>query len=231
MPLRPLLLAASALAAAPAGAETFGLSLAGIPLGTVTLDAARSGDDYAAAMRVTPNGLIAAMTSYSFDGRSNGKIDADGDLAPLRFVARSSSPRADRRTEIEWEGEVPVHVSVVPPRASAPDPSGVVGALDPVSAGLALLGESDPEAICDAEIEVFDGSRRSRLKVSEPAAGDGGLTCAGVYARIEGEAHSLSSQREYPFTLTFLPAGDGTVRLERIETQTRFGPAVVSRRG
>jgi hypothetical protein len=237
MPLRHTLqasLTAVALAVAvPAGAETatYALSLAGIPLGEVTLASERSGSDYAAAMSVTPNGLVAAMTSYSFDGRSSGEIDGEGRLAPLRFTARSSSPRADRRTEIEWRGDVPVRVSVVPPRSSAPDPASVVGALDPVSAGFALLRENDPDDICDADIEVFDGSRRSRLSVAEPVAGERGLTCSGVYARLEGEAHSLSSQREYPFTLTFVPDGQGQVRLERIETRTRFGLALVSRRG
>ncbi len=69
MPLRQTLrasLTALAIAAAtPAAAETatYALSLAGIPLGAVTLASERSGDGYAAAMSVTPNGLVAAMTS------------------------------------------------------------------------------------------------------------------------------------------------------------------------
>lgn len=237
MPLRRTLRAGLAalplLAAAPAWAETltYDLSLAGIPLGAVTLAAEQSGADYAAASKIIPNGLVAAVTSYSFDGRATGKVDAEGDVMPRSFAATSSSPRAKRRTEIEWEGEVPVHVSVDPPRSSAPDPETVVGALDPVSAGFALLRDNDADKICDTSVEVFDGSRRSRLSLSEPVARERGFTCSGVYARVEGEAHSLSSQSEYPFTLTFAPTGEGQVRLERIETRTRFGLAVVSRRG
>ena len=101
----------------------------------------------------------------------------------------------------------------------------------PVSAGFALLRDNSPDAICNTTIDVFDGSRRSRLSVGKPVAAGDGYSCAGTYARLEGEAHSLSSQSEYPFTLTFAPAGVGQVRIERIETRTRFGPAVISRRG
>ncbi len=124
-----------------------------------------------------------------------------------------------------------MRVSVQPPRKHAPDPARVVGALDPVSAGFALLRDNAPENICDVSVDVFDGSRRSRLTVGKPVAAQGGFVCEGTYARLEGEAHSLSSQSEYPFTLTFAPTGDGQVRIERIETRTRFGPAVISRRG
>lgn len=228
------LLALGLLAAGAAtGAETrvYDITVAGLPLGAVTLAAEQTGDSYVAQSRITPNGLVAAFTSYSFDGRASGRI-VDGKVEPKRFVADSSSPRAKRRTEVEWNGPRPVKVSVVPPRKFQPDPERVYGALDPVSAGFALLRDKAPGEVCNAEVEVFDGSRRSKLTVGKPAAVEGGLVCRGTYARIEGEAHSISeTQASYPFTLTFVPAAGGQVTLDRIETQTRFGTAVISRRG
>jgi hypothetical protein len=226
------LVAAAAAAPARTDATTYNLTLSGIPLGTVTLEAEQSGDTYVAVSRITPNGFVSAVTGYSFDGRARGSIDASGKVTPRLFEADSTSPRAKRRTEIEWRGDTPVRVSVVPPRNYAPDPDRIVGALDPVSAGFALLRDNAAGAICDTSIDVFDGSRRSRLSLGKPVAGAGGaVTCAGVYAKLEGESHSFSPQAEYPFTVTFAPGGDGRMRLERIETETRFGNAVVSRRG
>lgn len=224
---------AMALAAAPAAArsQVFDLTLAGIPLGTVTLEADEAGGAYRAGSRIAPSGLVGAFTDYSFNGTAEGSVDAAGRVTPLRFAADSTSPRASRRTEIEWSGGAPVRVSVEPPRRSSVDPSRVAGALDPVSAGFALLRDNNADKICDTGIDVFDGSRRSRLELGKPVATEGALVCSGSYARVEGEAHSLSSQREYPFTLTFVPNGGGKMRLERIETRTRFGLAVVSRRG
>lgn len=236
MSLRAFLLAAmlASVASAPARAEsdTFVFSLAGIPLGTVTLVAELGDGTYRGGSRISPNGLVGAFADYAFVGRAEGAIDAAGRLSPLRFNADSTSPRATRRTEIEWEDGTPVRVSVEPPRRSAPDPKTAAGALDPVSAGVALLRDNTLDKICDTGVQIFDGSRRSRLAVDKPVAGtEGRVVCTGLYARIEGEAHSLSNQETYPFTLTFAPKGDGIFELERIETRTRFGPAVIARRG
>ncbi len=241
MPLRPTLSASLAacfgaacvvvVATAAPALTVFDLTLAGLPLGTVTLDAEQSGAEYAAVSRITPNGVVNLVAGYAFDGRATGRIDAEGRISPLTFEADSTSPRASRRTEIEWRDGAPVRVSVEPPRQYAADPARVAGALDPVSAGFALLRDNAPSEICDTTIDVFDGSRRSRLSLGKPVAAGAGVTCTGLYARLEGEAHSLSSQTEYPFTLTFTPTAAGQVQLQRIETRTRFGLAVVDRRG
>ncbi|MBP7243341.1 DUF3108 domain-containing protein [Amaricoccus sp.] len=241
MPLRPLRLAAAAAAflaagaatpAGVAGAQVYDLAISGIPIGTVTLRGEQSGKDYRATGKITPTALISALTSYSFDGVASGVVDGGGKVQPVRFSADSTSPRAARRTEIEWSGATPVKVSVVPPRKHAPDPNGVVGALDPVSASFALLRDAPVERICATSIDVFDGSRRSRLTLGEPVAtGDGRFSCAGIYAQLEGEKQSFATEAEYPFTLIFGPGAGEMLQLERIETRTRFGPAVVTRRG
>ena len=131
---------------------------------------------------------------------------------------------------MDWKDGVPVSVSVIPPRKTAPDPALQGGTLDPVSAGLALLGDAAADEVCDASVDVFDGSRRSRLSLGAPVVKDGAVTCKGAYSRIEGEAHSMSDQREYPFEVTFREGGDGLARLERVETRTQFGKAVLERR-
>ncbi len=70
----------------------------------------------------------------------------------------------------------------------------------------------------------------SRLRLDPPVADGDSLTCAGNYARIEGEAHTLSSQREFPFSWSSASTPNGDGRLERIETATNFGRAVLERR-
>jgi hypothetical protein len=235
-PIRAALFAVAGMATVAAAqdhsdSKVYDLTIAGIPLGTVTLDAEQTGREYTATSKISPNGLLNMVTGYAYDGRAVGRVDASGKVSPQAFEADSTSPRATRRTEIEWRDGAPIRVSVEPPRKQAPDPDHVLGALDPVSAGFALLRDSEPGDICNKVIEVFDGSRRSRLSLAKPKEADAGYLCNGSYARLEGEAHSLSDQKEYPFQLLFTPNGDGKVQLERIETQTRFGLAVVSRRG
>jgi hypothetical protein len=221
-------LAAPALAAAEQA--SFSFSVAGIKVGALTMASEQSGAAYTATSRIDTAGL-AGMFDFFFDGQATGRVADGGTVVPASYVATSRSPRALRQTKIGWERGVPVSVSVEPPRSSAPEPSEQGGTLDPVSAGFRLFRSAPAEAICDTSVDVFDGSRRSRLRLAQPAADGEALVCAGTFARIEGEAHSMADLREFPFRLVFVPNGDGLYRLERIEAPTNFGRAVLSRQG
>lgn len=215
---------------ASAEQASFSFSVAGIKVGQMTMVSEQEGGRYTATSRIDTAGL-AGMFDFFFDGSASGIVEG-GRVVPSKYVATSKSTRALRKTDIGWRGGVPVSVSVVPPRESAPEPAKQGGTLDPVSAGFRLFRTAGADAICDARVDVFDGSRRSRLSIAKPKPGaDGLLVCDGTFARIEGEAHSMADLREFPFALVFGPAGDGLYQLERIEAPTNFGNAVLTRRG
>jgi hypothetical protein len=236
MPKFPKLAAAAiglALAATlPAAAEqaTFDFSVAGIRVGSLTMESDQSGDRYTAMSRIDTAG-IAGLIDFFYDGTASGTVSDAGNVVPSRFRATSKSPRALRETAIDWQGGTPVTVSVEPPRSSAPDPATQGGTLDPVSAGFRLLRAMPAAEICSTTIDVFDGSRRSRLKLASPTENADGIVCQGTFARIEGEAHNMIRGNEFPFRLVFAKAGSGLATLERIEAPTSFGQAVISRRG
>lgn len=236
MPVRSLRLIVLGLAlvagapAVPAGPTAYDFYIRGLRVGALTLGAEQNGTSYTATGRIDPTGFIALFADYFFDGTATGRIGAEGRVVPVRYDAVSKSPRRLRHTEIEWRDGRPVHVSVEPPRSSAPDPAAQVGALDPVSAGFRLLRDAPAEEICATTVDVFDGSRRSRLRLSAPTARGGELVCAGVFSRVEGEAHSAGQLDEFPFSMVFRENGAGLAQLERIEAPTKYGRAVISRR-
>jgi hypothetical protein len=217
--------------ALPARAEQalFDFSVAGIRVGSLTMQSEQSGASYAAKSRIDTAG-IAGLLDFFYDGSATGTL-ARGKVVPARFQATSRSPRALRETRIDWKGGTPVAVSVEPPRSTAPDPAAQGGTLDPVSAGFRLLRPVPPADLCSTTIDVFDGSRRSRLKLAAPSEGADGIVCQGTFARIEGESHNLIRGNEFPFRLVFARNGSGLATLERIEAPTSFGQAVISRRG
>lgn len=234
-PPRPTLALALALALAvalPARAEqaTFDGSVSGIPVGTLIMEADATGGRYDARSRIDTAGVVGLFLEYFFDGRSTGTVDGGGTVVPSRFDATSKSPRALRSSAIEWKGGVPVKVSVEPPRSSAPDPAKQGGTLDPVSAGFRLLRTMPASDVCNATVRIFDGSRLSQLELAKPVAKGDTLTCAGQFARIEGEAQTLTSLRKFPFSITFRKVGTDAV-LQRIEAPTNYGKVVLTRRG
>jgi hypothetical protein len=209
----------------------FDFRVTGIKAGELVMGAEASGDSYSAAARIDTAGLVGAFTDFFFDGTSAGTFSGNGSVIPSRYSSTSKSPRALRETRIDFRGGTPVAVSVEPPRGSAPDPANQAGTLDPVSAGFAILRDAPVGPICNTSVDVFDGSRRSRIRLGAPQpAGNGDLVCAGRFTRLEGEAHSLSSDQDYGFKIVFRENGHGLARLQRIETSTNFGPAVLERR-
>lgn len=232
---RPILALALGLAlglALPARAEqaTFDGSVAGIRVGALVMEATENGGRYDARTRIDTAGVLGFFLEYFFDGRSTGAIDASGRVVPSRYEAQSRSPRALRSSVIEWKNGTPVKVSVEPPRRSAPDPAKQGGTLDPVAGGFRLLRTMPVAEVCNATIRIFDGSRLSQIELAKPVAAGETLTCAGNFARIEGEAQTLTSLRRFPFSLTFRKVGGDAV-LQRIEAPTNYGNVVLNRRG
>ena len=234
---RPAFLSALAVAlalAAPAARAAsehavFDLSVSGIRIGQVSLTTETTAGGYRAASRIETAGLVGLVADYFFDGTATGRLRGKA-AVPELYEARSRSPRADRATTVTWKDGTPVSVSVMPPRASAPDPAQQAGTFDPITAGFRLLGRQPAGAVCGTSLDVFDGSRRSRLVLGKPVASGREIRCYGTFARLEGEAHTLSSAREAPFRLVFARAGDDMAEIQRIETTTRFGTAVLQRR-
>ncbi len=235
MPLLRSALAGALVAAAiaaPAAAETavFDFYVAGIKAGEVRLDLDESKGAYQAKSRIEAAGLVGALVTISYNGSASGSLTRAGMPVPSLFQAHSVTPRTDRRSRIEWKNGVPSSVTVEPARKKAPDPAKQGGTLDPVSAAFAVLRDLPRDQLCDKTLMVFDGSRLSRLRL-EPARDTGDtFTCAGKYARVEGEAHSLSSQKDFPFELVYAEQPNGVGRLEKIETRTSFGTATLQRR-
>jgi Protein of unknown function (DUF3108) len=225
-----LVLGIAGPAAASEYGATFDFRISGLKAGEITMSGADAAGRYQANTTVDAAGLVGVFADFFYRGAAEGSLLRDGTVVPAAFTAQSRSMRAERATRIDWVGGTPVRVSVEPPRETAPDPSLQAGTLDPVSASFALLRDAAPDAICATSVDVFDGSRRSRISLGAPQDADGELVCEGRYERLEGEGQSFNASSSYGFRVIFAAAEDGMARLERIETRTQFGPATLLRR-
>jgi hypothetical protein len=229
-----VLLAAGLTAANPGWGQAynaeFDFRIAGIRAGVMGLTATQDGGSYRAEATVRPVGVVNVFSDFSFDGRAEGNVAADGTLVPDQFRSHSISPRDERETRIDWESGTPIFVSVVPPRSTAPDPAAQGGTLDPVSASLALFRDTPVAEVCRKSVDVFDGSRRSRISLGNPHVEGGDIICDGRYQRLEGEEQTFNTSSSYGFRMVFREDGDGMAQLQRVETRTQFGPASLVRK-
>ena len=112
------------------------------------------------------------------------------------------------------------------------DPAKQTGTIDPLTALYAVLRDVDRGEACKLDVKLYDGSKRTQVKL-EPAQSKGAnVICAGEYRRLEGfSAKDMDEKSRFPFTLTYAPTPDGA-RLQVIEiaTDTIYGKGRLKRR-
>ena len=199
-------------------------------VGKMTLDTEPTGQRYTRREPHRHRRAWSGCSPTSASTASRGGRDRAATAPWSRRASRRtrSRPRADRDTDIDWEDGTPVSVSVEPPRESAPDPAAQAGTLDPVSAGFAVLRDRAGRELCDTTVEVFDGSRRSRLAARRrrsPTATPSSAPAPTPASRARRTASP--SQREFPSSWSSpgTPNGDRPARAHRDRHQLRPGGA------
>lgn len=238
---RALLAAAwlAALAAAPAAradqtdSAQFDLQLRGISAGTLALSGAIEGAGYAASGRLQSAGLVAWLRKISYDARASGSLRA-GKFTPHRYEEKADTGR--RRTEavMDYRAGVPQLKVYNPPRAPQDqdiDPASQGGTVDPLTAAYATLRDIPADQACQLQLTLFDGKRRSQIRLSDPRPAEGGLTCAGEYRRLQGfSADDMAEKSRFPFTLHYRDLGDGRLRVTQVTMDTIYGKGALKRR-
>jgi len=167
----------AAVAAGPSRAATinvsYGISLAGLPIGTADLASTVEASQYKLQLVARTTGLVGAFTSGKGGATASGAM-AGGRALPASFSVVSRSGRAMRRVEIGMAGGNVTTVDIAPPLEPREDrvplsDAHKKGVLDPVSALVMIApgkGETTDPAHCNRTIPVFDGAARFNLVLS-----------------------------------------------------------------
>jgi hypothetical protein len=240
-----------AISAAPAGAASlkadYGISLAGIPIGSATLTADLTGDRYKMEIQARMTGLVGAITGGAGGATATGSV---GGARPLpgsyAMTSRSSSDQRTVRLGLN-SGNV-ASVDISPPieeradRVPVKDPH-KRGILDPVSALLMpVMGHGDPldPGVCNRTLPVFDGAARFDVVLSyaetrnvETAGYNGPvIVCNARYVAIAGhraDRPATKFMEENRDLSAWLAPVEGTRLLLplRISVRTMIGTSVI----
>ncbi|MEI4469865.1 DUF3108 domain-containing protein [Frigidibacter sp. MR17.24] len=238
--LAAVLTAALALGAGgPARADqsdsaTFGLSLLGLSAGTLQIEGRIEGGAYAVSGRLQSGGLVAMIRKISYDAQAQGRV-RDGRFTPQRYAESADTGRRKTRAVMDYAAGVPQVKEYDPPRrAKDPkvDPAGQGGTVDPLTAAYAVLRDVAPEGACDLSLDLFDGERRTAVRLSNPRPHrGGGLSCDGEYRRVAGfDADDMAEASRFPFTLVYVPLSDGRLRVSEVSMDTIYGKGRLTRR-
>lgn len=167
----------SAALAGPAWAATlnvdYGISLAGLPIGSADLASTVEGTQYKLQVQARMTGLVGAMTSGKGGATASGSVSG-GRPVPSSFAVTSRSGKDLRNVRIGMAGGNVVAVDITPPLEKREDriplsDSHKKGIVDPVSALVMIAagkGEVTDPANCNRTIPVFDGAARFNVVLS-----------------------------------------------------------------
>ena len=233
-----LLAVALAAGAGTAGATeaSFDFTIAGIRVGDDDRSApTQTGNSYAATAPDRHRGRDRHVRGLLLRRQRHGHgRPATAPWCRCASRATSKSPRGAATQPIDWKDGTPVTVSVEPPRIERARPGrpGAARSTRSRPAFACSCATRRREDICDTVVDVFDGSRRSRLALDPPSRRrrSADLRRPLRPGRGRGEQHRRPAR--VPVQLVFRRNGDGVGRnCSASRRRTNFGTAVIERRG
>lgn len=198
----------------------YGLSLAGLPIGTATLGGQFSKDTYKVDVRAKMTGLAGMLTSGRGAGTSSGST-VPGKVLPSAYALTSGGGNGTYTVRMALSAGNVAGVEITPPISQAEDRVPVLemhkrGVVDPVSALIMPVGGQGPlldPSSCNRTIPVFDGAGRfdvslsfSTTKTVElPGYTGPVLVCQARYTPIAGHRTGARRPSSWPTTATWKP--------------------------
>ncbi|MBZ8117115.1 DUF3108 domain-containing protein [Roseovarius sp. LXJ103] len=210
-------------------AAVFDVRLLGLKMGRMTLAGRIADGAYVVRSEFATTG-VGSIARVSFDLAARGGL-AQRLFRPISYSERIDTGRRQSSAELRYSGGVPRVVGgTLAAKENLLDPSTQGGTLDPLSALFAALHDRADVALCDVDVVLFDGARRSRLAMTNRSQDGTTVTCSGAYTRLDGfSARELERQTVYPFSVTFAPNGT-RMQAQRVTVRSSYGTAELLRR-
>jgi hypothetical protein len=226
--LSPLLTAPSN-AASPAFAADYSLYAGGIRLGDATLAVRGSAARYEAEAALRLSGLARWLFDAEATAWAEGSM-ADGAPMPARFETEARFDDDLYRIGMRF-GPLP-EVTANPPLRERPydaPPQAARGALDPLSAAVALCMPLPERALEGRVVGIYDARRRVDIAIGPVSVEPDRLTATAEIRRVAGFKAKHLARPPVLLGLSWARQG-GMALLSRAVADTPFGAAVVTRK-
>ncbi len=240
-PLRIATLALSLLATLPATAQanriedkaTFDVVIRGISAATLALSGVEENGRYAVSGVLKSAGIAALLRKISYTATVKGAV-AGTRYTPSSYVEKSDNGKTQSTSTMTYKRGVPSAVQYTPARAAREkdvSPASQGGTVDTLTALYAMLRDVPAGQECNLTLQMYDGRYVSSIATSKPQPKGDKVVCAGQYRRIAGfKPEEMAERTNFPFTVTYAPAGNGQMRVTEVAMDSLYGKAAMKRR-
>ncbi|WP_299303461.1 DUF3108 domain-containing protein [uncultured Litoreibacter sp.] len=205
----------------------FSVAIRGITAGTLTVKGSEMGGSYSTTGVLQSGGLVGLVKSLKYTASAKGAVKGSS-FRPSRYDENADTGKRKSKTTMTYSGGVP---KVVAGSTGDLNPASQKGTVDPQTAIYAAFRDVDQADVCKLNVQMFDGKRRSQVKLASPRADGNMIKCDGEYRRLKGfSAEDMAEKTRFPFNLYYAKTADGRYRVEKVVTQTLYGNATMTRR-
>jgi len=182
----------------------FDVYILGLKLGRLNYAIEVKNDLYSAAGHLRSTGIFSAISKYSFEASSKGKIES-GLFIPDYYSERSDTGRRKEEKTMQYSKQGIELNTKKTPKPYWQDPDKQLDTLDPMSSIIYILRDQQEANICRQNFAMFDGIRRVKIKFTHgEETSDGQFTCHGIYSRIGGYTEKeLKDGTDFPFNVNY----------------------------
>ncbi|MEM6594115.1 MAG: DUF3108 domain-containing protein [Pseudomonadota bacterium] len=218
--------------AGPALAEgrtdaVFNVSIRGLSAGMLSVRGVEQAGRYETTGVLQSGGLLGLVASLKYSAKASGAVRG-ARFSPARYDEDADTGKRKSRTTMTYAGGVP---KVVAGTTGTLSPASQKGTVDPQTAIYAAFRDVDADQVCKLDVQMFDGKRRSQVRLRSPRPDGNLILCNGEYRRLAGFSDAdMAEKTRFPFNLYYAKTAEGRYRVERVVTETLYGTAVMTRR-
>lgn len=200
----------------------------GLKLGELWVASAIQGQSYQTVIQFATTGALKTIAKVRFDMRAEGRWGRRGP-EPRSYIESVDTGRRQSNATLSYAAGIPrVEAGDLSPDGAAVNPLTQRGTIDPATAFLRVVGPMRAGDLCDLDLAIFDGARRSRVVLSPPLETETGFSCRGAFIREAGYTDKqLRRAGSFDLDLDFVRRRDGQYVLLGGRVQTVFGPVVL----
>ena len=222
-----------AAAAQERDSATFDIYLRGIRAAQLTYSTVEDGGRYSAAAKMQSSGIVGFVRTVTYEATAQGSVRGSTFVPSIYSEKRNNDGRV-RTVRMRYRRGVPQGREMTPARPPRPDdldPAAQGGTWDVMTAIFAVFRSTPRAEVCNLNQLLFDGRRVARISMSGPRESNGAISCAATYSRVAGyPASEMAERTDFPFTLTYTPAGNGEWRVTEVKMESIYGSGRMVRR-
>jgi uncharacterized protein DUF3108 len=214
------------------GVVAYTVSAFGFRVGTLKMSSHQDTSKYNVEARFRTTGLTRLLRDMGFVMTANGRR-AGSAFSPLRYSEEVNTGQRTSSAQMRYVSGVPILSGGKVSDGESPvlDPSGQGDTIDPLTALYLVLREQPAESLCQIDQPMFDGARRSQVRLEGKTTHRETVICDGYFQRIAGySAADLADRRKVAFRVTYSPGPNGVMQARDVRLQTTYGQIALTRR-